>query len=121
VCDHDPRRSLDVLELRVWTSPLKPDTSDERMSWWHRGRNQSRRKFGDEFKRDAAALVIDTGRPIAQVAREIGVYESSLGRWVAQERANRGETDDLSTAERERLRELECEVADLRMERDLLR
>jgi hypothetical protein len=49
------------------------------------------------------------------------VYESSLGRWVAQERADRGETDDLRIAERERLRELEREVADLRMKRDLLR
>ena len=84
-------------------------------------KKRNRRKFTDEFKRDAAALVIDTGRPIAQVAREIGVYESSLGRWVAQQRADRGETDDLSTAERERLRELEREVADLRMERDLLK
>ena len=84
-------------------------------------KKRSRRKFSDEFKRDAAALVIDTGRPVAQVARELGVYESSLGRWVAQERADRGESDDLGTAERERLRELEREVADLRVERDLLK
>jgi transposase-like protein len=84
-------------------------------------KKRNRRRFTDEFKRDAAALVIDTGRPIAQVARELGVYESSLGRWVAQEHDRRGETDELSTAERERLRELEREVADLRMERDLLK
>ena len=84
-------------------------------------RKRNRRRFSDEFKRDAAALVIDTGRPVAQVARELGVYESSLGRWVAQERDRRGETDELSTAERDRLRELEREVADLRMERDLLK
>jgi transposase len=84
-------------------------------------RQRSRRRFTEEFKRDAAALVIDTGRPIAQVAREIGVYESSLGRWVARERDRRGETDEVSAAERERLRELEREVADLLMERDLLK
>jgi transposase len=65
--------------------------------------------------------VLDTGRPIAQVARELGVYESSLGRWVAQQRADRGETDDLTSDERARLRELEREVADLRMERELLK
>jgi transposase len=41
---------------------------------------RSRGKFTYEFKRDAAALVLDTGRPIVQVARELGVYESSLGR-----------------------------------------
>ena len=79
-------------------------------------KKRSRRKFSDQFKRDAAALVIATGRPVVHVA-EIGVSESSLGRWVAQERANRGETDDLSTGERERLRK----VADLRMEPDLLK
>ena len=84
-------------------------------------KKRSRRRFTDEFKRDAAALVIDTGRPIVQVAREIGVYESSLGRWVAQERDRRGDSDEVSAAERERLRELEREVADLRMERDLLK
>jgi len=84
-------------------------------------KKRNRRRFTDEFKRDAAALVIDTGRPIAQVARELGVYESSLGRWVAQLRADRGETDALTTDERARLRELEREVADLRMERDLLK
>ncbi len=82
---------------------------------------RTRRKFTDEFKRDAAALVIDTGRPIAQVARELGVYESSLGRWVAQLRVDRGEAEGLTTGERQRLRELERENADLRMERDLLK
>ncbi len=80
-----------------------------------------RRRFSDEFKRDAAALVVDTGRPIAQVARELDVYESSLGRWVAQLQADRGETDALRSDERARLRELEREVADLRVERDLLK
>ena len=58
-----------------------PDNNDKK--------KRDRRKFTAEFKRDAAALVLDTGRPIAQVARELGVYESSLGRWVAQERADR--------------------------------
>lgn len=84
-------------------------------------RKRSRRKFTDEFKRDAAALVLDTGRPIVEVARELGVYESSLGRWAAQLRADRGQSDELTTGERTRLRELEREVADLRMERDLLK
>jgi transposase-like protein len=84
-------------------------------------KKRSRRKFSEEFKRDAAALVVDTGRPVAQVAGELDVYESSLGRWVAQLRADRGETDALTTDERARLRELEREVADLRMERDLLK
>jgi transposase len=66
-------------------------------------------------------LVLDTDRSIAEVARELDVYESSLDRWVARERANRGETDALTSDERARLRELEAENAQLRMERDLLR
>ncbi len=84
-------------------------------------KKRRRRKFTDEFKRDAAALVVDTGRPVAQVARELDIYESSLGRWVAQVRADRGESEELTTDERARLRELERENADLRMERDLLK
>ncbi|MQB01814.1 MAG: transposase [Actinobacteria bacterium] len=75
-------------------------------------KKRNRRKFTDEFKRGAAALAIDTSRPIAQVPRH-RVYESSLGRWVAQERDRRGDTDEVSAAERERLRELEREVAHL--------
>ena len=67
-----------------WTCPVKPDTSMKDVLV-EQEKKRSRRRFSDEFKRDAAALVIDTGRPVAQVARELGVYESSLGRWVAQE------------------------------------
>ena len=86
------------------------------------GKPRPRRKFTEEFKRDAAALVIDTGRPIAQVAGELGVYESSLGHWVAQARADRSERGDpLAAGERARLKQLEREVAELRMERDLLK
>lgn len=43
------------------------------------------------------------------------MYELSLGRWVAHQRANCGETDELSAGERERLREPEREVTDLRL------
>ena len=79
-----------------------------------------RRKFSEEFKRDGAALVIDTGRPIAEVAGELGVYDSSLDNWVKKERARRGGDDAVPTDNQlARLKELEAEVADLRMERDL--
>jgi transposase-like protein len=84
-------------------------------------RKRTRRRFTDEFKRDAAALVLDTDRSIAEVARELDLYESSLDRWVARERANRGETDALTSDERARLRELERENADLRMEHEKLK
>jgi len=43
---------------------------------------EKRRKFTPEFKSEAVRLVVDTSRPIAEVAREIGVHEGTLGNWV---------------------------------------
>ena len=63
---------------------------------------RTRRKFSEEFKRDAVALVIETGRSIADVAAELGLYDSTLGNWVRRQRR-------------------EAENADLRMERELLK
>ena len=80
---------------------------------------RNRRQFTAEFKRDAVELVRTTGRPIAEIARELGIYDSTLGNWVRQDRINRDEQDGLSTDDRARLRELECENTKLRMERDL--
>jgi transposase len=82
---------------------------------------RNRRRFSAEFKRDAVELVRTTGRPIAEIARELGIYDSTLGNWVRQDRIDRGEQEGLSTEERVRLRELERENARLRMERDLLK
>jgi transposase len=82
---------------------------------------RTRRRFTDEFKRDAVELVRTSGRPIAQVAAELGIYDSTLGNWVKQDRIDRGEREGLTTDERARLRELERENARLRMERDLLK
>jgi transposase len=79
------------------------------------------RGFTKEFKRDAVELVHSSGRPIAAVARELGIYDSTLGTWVGQDRIDRGETQGLTTEERARLRDLERENARLRMERDLLK
>ena len=45
------------------------------------------KQYSQAYRHEAACLVIDTGRPIVQVAREIGVGAPLLGRWVAQERA----------------------------------
>ena len=52
---------------------------------------RSRRKFSDEFKADAVALVEESGGQIAKVAKELGIYDSSLGNWVcaAREPASR--------------------------------
>ena len=66
-------------------------------------------------------IVRSSGKPIRQVANELGIYDSTLGNWVRQDEINRGEREGLSTDERERLRELERENARLRMERELLK
>jgi transposase len=88
----------------------------------HRQRSQrTRRGFTKEFKRDAVELVRSTGRPIAVVARELGIYDSTLGNWVRQDAIDRGEAEGLTTEERARLGRLEAENARLRMERDLLK
>jgi transposase len=60
----------------------------------HRQRPQrTRREFTEEFKHDAVNLVHSTGRPIAQIARELGIYDSTLGTWVRQDRIDRGERE----------------------------
>jgi transposase len=82
---------------------------------------RTRRQFTQEFKRDAVELVRTTDRPIAQIARELGIYDSTLGNWARQDRIDRGEREGLTSDERARLRELERDNARLRMERDLLK
>lgn len=83
--------------------------------------SRRRRQFTEEFKRDAVDLVRSTGRPIAQIAQELGIYDSTLGNWVRQDRIDGGEREGLSSDERARLSRLEAENARLRMERDLLK
>ena len=58
---------------------------------------------------------------IAQIARELGIYDSTLGNWVRQDRIDRGEQEGLSSDQQVRLRDLEREHARLRMEGDLLK
>lgn len=81
-----------------------------------------RRKFTPEYRREAARLVIDTGRPIAVVAREIGVGEQLLGRWVRLEReCEAGEpAGELDVDERAELKELRRQVHELRKDNEFL-
>jgi transposase len=78
-------------------------------------------KFPPEFRRDAVAMVLDEGRPIADVGRSVGVNPGTLGNWVGLERVERGERNGLTVDERADLAELRAENAQLRMERDLLK
>jgi transposase len=78
-------------------------------------------KYDREFREGAIRIVNETGRPIAQVARELGVNEGTLGNWVARDREKRQNTHGLSTGDIEELKRLRAEVAELRMERDVLK
>lgn len=82
---------------------------------------ERRRKYTAEFKTEAAKMVVETQRPIAEVAREIHVNPGALGNWVVKYRAEHaGEEPPLSITERARLMELEKEVRELRMKADFL-
>lgn len=82
---------------------------------------ERRRKFTPEFKDEAVKLVIDTSRPIAEVAREIGVNEGTLGNWVNRYRVDHADEEPpLTISERARLRELERENRELRMKSEFL-
>src|SRR5487761_1982221 len=69
-----------------------------------------RGRYPKEFRSDAAALVIDQKRTVADVARELGLVEQTLGNWVRQERIDRGEREGLTSEERAHLTELERQV-----------
>jgi transposase len=80
------------------------------------------RKFDDVFKQGAVRLVFETGKPIAQVARDLGVNDGTLGNWVAAaRRAREGGSGVLSEDERAELARLRRENAELRMQRDVLK
>jgi transposase len=77
---------------------------------------ERRRKHSPEFKDEAARMVVESSRSIAEEAREIQVNETTLGNWVAKYRDDHaGDEPPLSMSERARLRELEREVRELRM------
>ncbi len=81
-----------------------------------------RRNYSPEFKDEAARMVVDSSRPIAHVAREIGVHEITLGSWVkAYREKHAGETVPLEVSERARLRELERRNRELEMENAFLK
>jgi transposase len=83
---------------------------------------RQRRSFTDEFKAGAIRLVLDQGKTIAQVARDLDLTPSALAGWVEQARADRskGKTG-LTTEERAELVRLRKQVRVLEMERALLK
>jgi len=84
---------------------------------------ETRRKFEQDFKEGAVRLVRETGKPIARVARELGIHDGTLGNWVNADRRRRGEEGNggLGEDERAELVRLRRENAELRMRCDVLK
>jgi transposase len=85
------------------------------------GMPKSRPPYPEEFRREAVQMV-RSGRKVSDVATSLGVTEQSLRTWVKQSQLDLKERDDgLRSEEREELRRLRRENAQLKQERDLLK
>src|SRR4051794_41776527 len=82
---------------------------------------RTRRKFDEDFKAGAVRIVRETGKPIAQVARELGINEGTLGNWCARERARGAGNGPLSEDEGAELERLRRENAGLARARGVVK
>lgn len=81
-------------------------------------------KYPPEFRREAVELVRKSDRSLIQVARDLGISDSTLSNWVRADQEARARAEDpegLSESEREELKRLRKENADLRLDREILR
>ncbi len=75
-------------------------------------------RYDDAFKAEAVALVIEQKLPISRAAKHLGVAMETLGQWV--DVSGRKQADDSEKSDKQRIRELECELKVARTERDIL-
>jgi transposase len=82
----------------------------------------AKRKYPDELKERGVRLALESQRPIAQVAKDLGIQSESLRRWVRQAEADEGKRRDLLTSEeREELKRLRSENRELRRANEILK
>jgi transposase len=80
------------------------------------------RKYSDELRERAVRLVFESGRPIAHVARDLGIHKEALRHWVRQSEADTGRRRDLLTSDgHEELKRLRKENAELRRANAILK
>lgn len=82
---------------------------------------EKRRRYDPDFRDGAVRVVRETGKSIRQVADDLGVNPGTLANWVMKDKIARGERLDPKHVDPERVRELERENDELRMERDVLK
>ncbi|GAA3065162.1 transposase [Actinokineospora globicatena] len=82
---------------------------------------QRRSRYSPEFREAAAKEVVERSRSIADVARDLGVLEQTLGHWVKKYReVHAAGEEELSVSDRARLKELERRVRELEQENEFL-
>ena len=86
---------------------------------------EKRRKFDAEFREGAVRIVIETGKPVAQVAKDLGINETTPASWTSRARRSGGavavgENEELARLRRENA-QLKRDVKELGMERDVLK
>jgi transposase len=81
------------------------------------------KKYSDELRERATRLALESGRPIAHVAQDLGVHKEALRTWVRQAKADAagGTPSVVSSAEREELKRLRKEVRELKQANEILR
>ena len=83
---------------------------------------RQKQTYSQEYRDEAVKMVIETSRPIAVVARELGLLEGTLGNWVnAYRKSHPVEEQPLALPDRARLKELERENRELRLQNDFLK
>ena len=79
-------------------------------------------KYSPEFRRDAVELVRSSDRTVLEIARSLGILDTTLYNWVRADREARDlHGDELCESEREELRRLRKENAELKLDREILR
>jgi transposase len=83
---------------------------------------RQKRSYSQEYRDEAVKMVIETSRPIAVVARELGLLDGTLGNWVnAYRKSHPVEEQPLAVPDRARLKELERENRELRLQNEFLK
>ena len=83
---------------------------------------KQRRRFSPQFRAEAVQMVLETGKPIVEVARDLQINEGTLGNWVNTWRRDHPKPDQpLSPVEKVRMNEMEDEIRRLRMENEFLK